>query len=76
MPETKPCPCKECVPPKRFPGCHGSCLDYAEWNNDHISQNHKEQKAKSNQAIVDGYVILRKTKIKNKKNLDHAKRKW
>ena len=20
--------CKECVPPKRYPGCHGSCEEY------------------------------------------------
>jgi hypothetical protein len=22
--------CKGCVPPKRYPGCHGSCPEYAE----------------------------------------------
>lgn len=21
-------PCKDCVPPKRSPGCHSSCVDY------------------------------------------------
>jgi len=25
------CPCKECVPPKRHYGCHGSCKPYTEW---------------------------------------------
>lgn len=22
--------CKECVAPKRYPGCHGSCVEYIE----------------------------------------------
>ena len=23
--------CRECVPPKRHPGCHGQCEEYAAW---------------------------------------------
>ena len=26
------CPCKDCVAPKRFPGCHASCKEYLEWS--------------------------------------------
>lgn len=29
--QPKNCPCKECVPPKRHYGCHGSCEPYTEW---------------------------------------------
>lgn len=25
------CPCKDCVPPERHPGCHGKCEKYIEW---------------------------------------------
>ena len=76
MSETKPCPCKECIPPKRFPGCHGSCPDYAEWNNEHISRKVNIQNAKNKQAIVDDYVIPTTNKIRRQKNSEHAKRKW
>ena len=24
-------PCKDCVAPKRYPGCHAECEDRAEW---------------------------------------------
>ena len=26
------CPCKDCVPPKRHPGCHRNCKEKDEWN--------------------------------------------
>lgn len=25
------CPCRECVPPEREPGCHWNCEKYIEW---------------------------------------------
>jgi hypothetical protein len=31
----KPCPCKDCVAPKRHPGCHSACKDYIDWNAEH-----------------------------------------
>jgi hypothetical protein len=30
-----PCPCKNCVAPKRHSGCHGHCKEYIEWNEIH-----------------------------------------
>jgi len=26
------CPCRECAPPKRKPGCHDDCAEYQEWH--------------------------------------------
>lgn len=31
----KVCPCKDCVAPKRHPGCHARCNEYIEWNEEH-----------------------------------------
>lgn len=31
----KECPCRYCVPPKRHSGCHATCPDYKEWNEEH-----------------------------------------
>lgn len=45
----KPCPCKDCVAPKRYPGCHAVCKEYIDWHNDRqdklaaIYNMHKEE---------------------------------
>lgn len=31
----KVCPCKDCVAPKRYPGCHSVCPEYKEWDAEH-----------------------------------------
>lgn len=41
----KKCPCKECVPPKRYPGCAAKCTDWAEW-----SEAEEQRKAKIREA--------------------------
>ena len=28
-------PCKYCVAPKRYPGCHSTCKEYKDWNAEH-----------------------------------------
>ena len=28
----KICPCKDCVPPERHPGCHPECEKYLAWS--------------------------------------------
>ena len=40
------CPCKNCVPPKRTPGCHSTCEDYKKW-----SEEHKKEKELSKAYI-------------------------
>lgn len=32
---SRPCPCKDCVPPKRWAGCHSCCKEYIEWDAEH-----------------------------------------
>lgn len=45
----KECPCRYCVPPKRYAGCHPRCKEYQDWNKEHqeelakIRAIHKEQ---------------------------------
>ena len=69
------CPCEPCVPPKRKPGCHGSCPEYKEWNLDHLKKNKIIRKSKAKQKIINDYVIDSTLKNMRKKNLDQAKRK-
>ena len=40
------CPCKNCVPPKRTPGCRSTCEDYKKW-----SEEHKKEKELSKAYI-------------------------
>ena len=58
--------CKECVPPKRHPGCHGKCPEY---------QAEKEEREKLKEAIrserlkesaIDGYEVSRTRERKKK----------
>jgi hypothetical protein len=40
------CPCRDCVPPKRWEGCHSACPDYAAWNaarQQYLERYHREQ---------------------------------
>lgn len=51
------CPCKECVPPKRCPGCHGSCAEYIAWSKKHIRHCMAVRSAKEKQKVCDDYTI-------------------
>ncbi|MBO7727832.1 MAG: hypothetical protein J6S50_04865 [Oscillospiraceae bacterium] len=46
------CPCRECVAPKRHPGCHGSCPDKAEWD-----KTFGEAKAAIRQEVRRGQIV-------------------
>lgn len=39
--------CKDCVPPRRYPGCHGHCQKYLEEKRLYEIQKQKERAAKS-----------------------------
>jgi hypothetical protein len=43
--------CKGCVPPKRFPGCHGSCPDYIR---EKAEYNARKAEADKKKATQDG----------------------
>ena len=38
--------CRDCKPPTRFPGCHGSCPYYQKWKKEHDAELEKERKTK------------------------------
>lgn len=39
-------PCKECVAPKRYPGCHAKCEAYIQWKEEWDALKDKERKQK------------------------------
>lgn len=51
------CPCNGCVPPKRYPGCHGGCEEYKSWNEEHIRHNRELYIAKAKDKLCDDYTI-------------------
>lgn len=55
-------PCYGCVPPTRHPGCHGVCVEYQEWNEEHIAERDKIRKAKK--RANDEYQYRRDSKLK------------
>lgn len=61
------CPCKECVPPKRCPGCHGSCAEYISWSKKHIRQRMAVNAMRDKQKICDDYTIGEKSKNAKKR---------
>lgn len=38
--------CRDCKPPKRFPGCHASCQEYLSWKEEYDKQKEQERKTK------------------------------
>lgn len=44
--------CYKCVPPKRFPGCHATCPDYAKDDAEHQARKEKERQAKAIDSIL------------------------
>lgn len=43
---TKELKCKNCKPPERHPGCHGTCQHYIEWKKKYEEINKKYRKQK------------------------------
>lgn len=62
-------PCKGCLPPKRYPGCHDHCDGYISW----AKQNEEEKTRMHNLKKVDRafyeYRIEQNRKIKKEKGL-------
>lgn len=44
------CPCKGCVAPKRKPGCHAACPEFAEYSEKRIKQKEAKKRAIENDA--------------------------
>ena len=66
------CPCKDCVPPKRHPACHGSCPDFYDFNENRLGIKRAKRHVKNQEAMVDSYVIAQTAKSQRKKNTEHA----
>ena len=69
------CPCKDCVPPQRFIGCHGGCDKYKKWHDNRIEQASVRRKIKNIQSLADDHVIRVTNKNRRRKPYDKAYRK-
>lgn len=65
--KTGECPCKNCVPPKRSPGCHGKCPEYIEWHNDRIQDASARRKIKNQESMADEHTIKVTNRNKRRK---------
>lgn len=45
-------PCKYCIPPERFPGCHAHCAKYRKWKELHDAIRERERKEKASEYFV------------------------
>lgn len=48
----KESPCHWCVPPKRYPGCHGKCKNYLDWKASEQEKNDARRKRREQEAAV------------------------
>lgn len=60
-------PCKECVKPKRYPGCHATCPERKEWA-DNLQANKDKIRAEKDKedAVYDALKRTKKTRWKGK----------
>lgn len=64
---SRPCPCKGCVAPKRYPGCHADCPEYKDWNIEH-QQDLEKARALQKEAQDYDSTLLR-NRIKHKRRM-------
>lgn len=60
------CPCKECIAPKRKPGCHSTCPEYKEWREWLNKRKNMLSESEVRDFILDS--IERNRRLKNAKN--------
>lgn len=51
--------CKDCIAPKRHPGCHATCQEYIDEKAKYTVEKAKERKAMDKERICDEYEINR-----------------
>ena len=66
------CPCKGCIAPKRKPGCHAACPEFAEYSETRLEQKQAEKQARETASYfhqkIDGegklykYIIRRRNR--------------
>lgn len=66
------CPCKNCVAPKRHPGCHSTCQFKLAWDEkkDQLMKKIQEEKKKDHEAT--GFLVDSQMKVVKRLKLD----KW
>ena len=47
--------CKDCVPPKRYPGCGGHCPEYKKQKAKLIADKEREREYKKNNRVLTNY---------------------
>lgn len=69
------CPCKDCVPPKRHPACHGTCSEFYEYNEERLGIKRVKRNAKKQDDMIDAYVISQNEKYLQRKTSQYAYKK-
>lgn len=62
--------CYGCVPPKRYPGCHATCPDYARDDAEHRARKEQEHRQKH----IDSLLVSQKVSAV-KKAMRHNRKK-
>lgn len=57
------CPCKGCIPPKRSPTCHSTCIQYAGWKVEHDEEKERILSAKKKDEVVIYFGTYKKKNI-------------
>lgn len=63
---TDNCPCRFCTTPKRHTGCHATCDEYIEWNDDHKKKLAERQHKKDMDEIYYNGAARRNAQLKQK----------
>ena len=58
--------CKDCVPPKRYPGCHDKCPEYLKEKQEWNARKERVRSEKNRDVLIDGYVVNRSLKSKKR----------
>lgn len=51
--------CKDCKPPKRYPGCGGTCKEYKEEKAKYLEDKQKEKEYLKNHPAIEEYDFNR-----------------
>lgn len=60
------CPCRECAPPKREPGCHDRCPEFMEWRREIEAMREaerREQESRDTMSDAKKRVLWRKRRF-------------
>lgn len=53
------CPCKDCVAPKRYPGCHAECGEYTKWSTARTQKNEIIRENRNAERAFEALAIKR-----------------